>query len=115
MVAFDAHGNGDSMSALVGGALAYDGSCLSLDALPVLWPVGTTWDERTSSVVLPDGTSAPAGTVLSAGGGVVPFTDDAWPADPDAATALEECLDPSRRIVSFNTGAQPSSPASAPT
>ena len=74
VIAFQEHTDG-GMAALVGGIVAYDGRCLTLDFLPVLWPVGTTWEQDTSTVVLPDGTAAPAGTVLSAGGGVVPFAD----------------------------------------
>ncbi|WP_432573482.1 hypothetical protein [Kineococcus sp. SYSU DK005] len=114
LVAFDAHSH-HSTAALVGGTLTHDGHCLTLDAaLPAVWPVGTTWDEQTSSVVLPEGTSTPVGTVLSAGGGVVPFTSSGWPHDQDAAAAIEQCLDPSGQVVSFNTGATPTSPPQPP-
>ena len=114
LVAFDSHGEGDSMAALVGGEVAYDGRCLTLDGLPTLWPAGTTWDEQSSAVVLPDGTSAPIGTTLSAGGGVVPFANSAWGDDQDATSVIEQCLDPTEQVVSFNTGANPTEPPQPP-
>ncbi len=101
-----------SMAAYVGGTLTYDGTCLTLDDEPVLWPVGTTWDEQASTLLLPEGDTITAGSALYGGGGHTPLADDTTNTDADrreGAALLEQCLGPSGLVTNFNTGARLSS------
>ncbi|MCB0969203.1 MAG: META domain-containing protein, partial [Ilumatobacter sp.] len=74
-------GEQDQMTAEIIGTLELDGDCLYTafegNRYPVLWPYGTTWDEDTSTVVLPDGTAfAIGGEVYGRGGYLYPDTID---------------------------------------
>lgn len=64
---------GDYMAAEIIGTLELDGDCLYTtfegNRYPVLWPYGTTWDDDSSSVVLPDGTTIALGGEVYGGGG----------------------------------------------
>ncbi len=53
-----------SATASVHGEQGQRHGCLSIGTHPALWPHGTTWDEATSTLTLPDGTRAPIGTAL---------------------------------------------------
>ncbi len=64
---------GDVMEAAIIGTLELDGDCLYTsfegNRYPVLFPYGTTWNEDSSSVVLPDGSTIALGGDLDGGGG----------------------------------------------
>jgi hypothetical protein len=63
------------LDAPVAGTLELDGTCLYIvsafgeSRYPLVWPVGTRWDEATTSVITPLGPPLPIGAeVLGAGG-----------------------------------------------
>ncbi|GAB3247805.1 hypothetical protein GCM10027586_17960 [Kineococcus gypseus] len=108
VIAHGAHKE-SAMAAYVGGTLAHEGQCLRLDGEPVLWPVGTTWDQDTSAVVLPEGGTATAGAALYGGGGHTPFLPagtDVGTEEREASTLIEQCLGAGGQVTNFNTGAQ---------
>ncbi|WP_432504572.1 hypothetical protein [Kineococcus arenarius] len=60
-----------SATASVHGELGHRHGCLSIGEYPAIWPHGTTWDEASRTLTLPDGTRAPIGTPLDGSGGYV--------------------------------------------
>jgi len=72
-------------TAEVRGRLVFRGTCTYLDVPPshggpelrrIVWPTGTTWQEKRSrAVILPNGEVLRNGDLLSAAGGFVPDTE----------------------------------------
>lgn len=72
-VMYTARHESDYMAAEIIGRLELDGDCLYVasagNRYPVLWPYGTTWNDDSSSVVLPGGTTIALGDEVDGGGG----------------------------------------------
>lgn len=86
------------MAAEIIGTLEVDGDCLYTafdgNRYPVLWPYGTTWDENTSSVVLPDGTEfAIGGDVYGGGGYLYPDTIGELTSDEGVLERAGQCAE----------------------
>jgi hypothetical protein len=94
---------GEGRQAIVSGTLTFQGGCLRLRGMPVVWPHGTAWDERAEQVVLRDGSLARPGSRLDGGGG---FDSQALRlVDSDKARALiRRCLGATREVAVFNAG-----------
>lgn len=78
-------------SAEVPGQLTVEDDCLALDGLPVLWPNGTTWDQDSQEVVMPDGTRVSVGSPILGSGGVVPTSVAVNYGDADLQEGIDEC------------------------
>jgi len=65
--------------ALVEGPLVIEDGCafvgLGVETTLMLWAYGTSWDAGTESIVFPNGTTAVAGDIVSAGGGSASIND----------------------------------------
>ncbi len=94
---------GQGSDAVVSGTLTFNAGCLRLGGMPVVWPHGTTWDERNQQVVLRDGSVARPGSRLYGGGGY--DSDGARGIDSEEARALiQRCLGETREVAVFNAG-----------
>ena len=98
MFAASVGGEHDGMGAEILGTLELDGECLYTvfqgNRYPVLWPYGTTWDEGTSTVVLPDGTELEIGGEVSGGGGYLyPDTIGELTTDEAVLERAEQCAE----------------------
>ncbi|GIG29862.1 hypothetical protein [Cellulomonas marina] len=102
----------DGMTAIVSGTVAYDGTCLTLDGYPVVWPEGTRWDADAEAVVLSGGARAAVGDAVEGGGGylqVVSMLPEGT--DPAAGRLLQECGRSTGEVAFFNLGSRPTVPA----
>lgn len=82
---------------MVGGKLTLVDGCSRLDGSPVVWPVGTTWNDDEKAIELQDGSLVREGDAVS-GGGVYAEYDRA-----DAATlALGSCVLEGRELGLMN-------------
>lgn len=98
MYAARSDGEQDQMAAEIIGTLELDGDCLYTafegNRYPVLWPYGTTWDEDSSSVVLPDGTELTIGGEVYGGGGYLyPDTIGGLTSDESVLERAELCAE----------------------
>lgn len=96
MYAAQVEGEQMQMAAEIIGTLELDGdflyTALEGNRYPVLWPYGTTWDEVTSSVVLPDGTEFAIGGEVDGGGGYLhPDTIGELTSDEGVLERAEQC------------------------
>ena len=81
-------------TALVQGDLNLRGDCLMLGNAVVFWPVGTSWDAKSQSVVFAgdfDG-AAPVGSHFVGGGGVYTPADDFLGGLGAAGDVLRDCV-----------------------
>lgn len=116
-------GGGDQLAAIVGGVIVLDRGCLLLDQYahfadladppdpaavryPVIWPAGTTWDDATQTVVLPDGVRAAIGESVGGGGGYLYEDAIAVVTDPNTAARAAACAGPTGEIAWFNPGGE---------
>lgn len=96
---------GEGSDGIVSGTLTLEGGCLLLRGMPVVWPAGTTWDERNQQVVLRDGVVARPGNRLYGGGGY--DSGGARRVDNDEARALiRRCLGETGEVAVFNAGSR---------
>ncbi len=88
------------LSAIVDGRLVFRGNCVYLNVPPshggpelhrVVWPTGTTWQERPRGVNLPNGDMLHEGDRLLAGGGFVRDSELALSIGDDIAARSFEC------------------------
>jgi hypothetical protein len=106
----DSFGSGDGMDALVSGVLVLDGDCLYVvrngvgRGYPVLWPLGTTWNDDAQAVVTPAGEVLSVGDEVAGGGGGylnVGYIERV--AGDEAADLARECVDDTTgQIAVFN-------------
>ncbi|WP_432570129.1 hypothetical protein [Kineococcus sp. SYSU DK005] len=97
-----------SAAASVHGELTQRHGCLSIGTHPAIWPHGTTWDEATRTLTLPDGTRARIGTALRGAGGYTSAERlcalSAREVGGQQLTAfLRAHLEPSARVVVVNS------------
>ena len=94
----DAQSDGFSTDAGAGGTIGLVDGCLimfedherSENPIGVEWPPGTTWDEASNAVVLPDGRLVNIGDFIMGGGGGHGLDDESR-VTPEVRAALEEC------------------------
>lgn len=72
----------------------------------VVWPARTTWSPDTSTVILPDGSVATAGSTLAGTGGFYPTTLASVILGIDLDKHLGECLDLINQVAIFNPNDQ---------
>jgi hypothetical protein len=91
--------NDEGMAAEVRGVLQLEGSCLYVflddvgERYPVLWPAGTTWDDKRAAVVPPEGGPIPIGSGVYGGGGYLMVEDIERLAGMEAADRAATCVD----------------------
>ena len=89
----------DGMAAEVRGMLQLDGECLYIyldeagERYPVLWPIGTRWDEQNQAVIPPAGSPMPVGSDVYGSGGYLSAADIERLAGSDAAALASSCVD----------------------
>ncbi|PPK92221.1 hypothetical protein CLV92_11683 [Kineococcus xinjiangensis] len=93
--------------AKVAGVVGYDGRCVTVADRPVVWPEGTTWDEKDQAVVLPDGTRAPVGSVIEGGGGYRQPDPAPQGSDEGVVPMLEACAGPTGEVAVLNLASSP--------
>jgi hypothetical protein len=105
----DSYGSGDGMDALVSGVLVVEADCLRIarngegDGYPVLWPMGTTWDDDAQAVVTPAGETLSVGDEVAGGGGYLNLGYIERVAGAEAAALARKCLnDMTGQIAVFN-------------
>lgn len=81
-------------NALVQGNLNLRGDCMMLGDAVVFWPVGTSWDAETQSVVFSGdfAGAAPLGSHFVGGGGVFPSDEDFLGPLGAAGDVLRDCV-----------------------
>lgn len=90
--------------AIVAGEVTVDDGCLLLGGIPVVWPVGTTWDGETHEVVLSNGDRIAMGDEVTGAGGYSDVDSVADVTGERGASIAAECAGPTREVAVFNAG-----------
>ncbi|GAB3216293.1 hypothetical protein GCM10027586_07980 [Kineococcus gypseus] len=88
----------------ISGELGHDGSCLTVGPYPAVWPQGTTWDEQSASLTLPDGTRAAPGALIDGGGTYQRTSALRYDGEERIATVLTDCAGATGEVAVFTPG-----------
>lgn len=96
--------------ALISGVLEYEGGCLYIEhpdadeRYPIVWPLGTSWNEAESAVRLGDGTLVYVGDTVSGGGGFPSVSKLGGHTSSEGQELAQESIDNTySEVAVFNT------------
>lgn len=91
------------MFATISGRVSFDGRCLRLRRLPVVWPEDTAWDGP-DLLTLPGGESVMVGERVEGAGGYLDLDVVRRAFGDDVASEARHCLGDTGEVAVFNRG-----------
>jgi hypothetical protein len=93
----------DGMFATISGPVSFDGRCLRLRRLPVVWPEGTVW-EAPDLLTLPGGEPVAVGERVEGAGGYLDLASVTQAFGDDVAREARHCVGDTGEVAVFNPG-----------
>jgi hypothetical protein len=91
------------MFATISGRLSFDGRCLRLRGVPVVWPEGTAW-QAPDLLTLPGGEPVTVGGRVEGAGGYLDLDSVRRAFGDDVATEARHCVGDTGEVAVFNPG-----------